>query len=223
MTTTRAEERAASATVAPRREPLSCARIVDAATRYIDRHCIAELSMRKLGAELGVEAMSLYRYFPNKAALLDAVVSAALESVPVPSADDPDWAAAIRAWAGAVRRLARRHPRVFPLLVSLGHDDPRVVVFARSMDAVWRGAGFDPATAARARGAIVAYTLGSTLFELGGSMFRPPGGERQGRDEQGVDAAAGSGPVAAAGAPDHEVDFEFGLELLIEALARKSG
>ena len=51
------------------RAPLSCTRIIDAAVRYVDDNCLDELSMRRLGNELGVEAMSLYRYFPSKAAL----------------------------------------------------------------------------------------------------------------------------------------------------------
>ena len=67
------------------RERLSCERIVDAAVHYIDANCLDDLSMRRLGAELGVEAMSLYRYFPSKAALLEAVVSRMLRDVCLPT------------------------------------------------------------------------------------------------------------------------------------------
>ncbi len=66
------------------RVPLSCTRIIDAAVRYVDDNCLDELSMRRLGSELGVEAMSLYRYFPSKAALLDAVVDRLLSDLVLP-------------------------------------------------------------------------------------------------------------------------------------------
>src|SRR5262245_60436475 len=69
---------------ATRREPLSCVRIIDAAVRYVDDNCLDELSMRRLGSELGVEAMSLYRYFPSKQALLDAVVARLLAGLDMP-------------------------------------------------------------------------------------------------------------------------------------------
>ena len=67
-----------------RREPLSCVRIIEAAVRYVDDNCLDELSMRRLGSELGVEAMSLYRYFPSKGALLDAVVGWLLRDLALP-------------------------------------------------------------------------------------------------------------------------------------------
>ncbi len=48
------------------REPLSRARIADAALGLIDRDGSDGLTMRGLGAELGVEAMSLYRYVDGR-------------------------------------------------------------------------------------------------------------------------------------------------------------
>ncbi|MER6893289.1 TetR family transcriptional regulator, partial [Amycolatopsis sp. NPDC000740] len=56
------------------RAGLTRERVVDAALAFVDEHGIAALSMRKLGAELGVEAMTLYHYVPNKEALLDALI-----------------------------------------------------------------------------------------------------------------------------------------------------
>ncbi|MDQ3880801.1 MAG: TetR family transcriptional regulator, partial [Chloroflexota bacterium] len=97
------------------REPLSRERIVSAAARFIDRHCLADLSMRKLGSDLGVEAMSLYRYFPSKAELLDAVVEEIVADLRLPAPDD-DWRGAVREFARSFRRVGRAHPRAFPLL-----------------------------------------------------------------------------------------------------------
>jgi AcrR family transcriptional regulator len=54
-----------------KRQPLSRRRMLEAAVRFVDREGLEALSMRKLGSELGVEAMSLYHHVPNKGALLD--------------------------------------------------------------------------------------------------------------------------------------------------------
>ena len=76
-------------------------RIVDAAVAYVDHDCLESLSMRRLGAELGVEAMSLYRYFPSKAALLDAVVCRMLAEIalPAPGTGGATWEADVRGYA----------------------------------------------------------------------------------------------------------------------------
>ena len=56
------------------RAGLSRGQVLDAALDLVDRDGVAALSMRRLGAELGVEAMTVYHYLPNKDALLDGIV-----------------------------------------------------------------------------------------------------------------------------------------------------
>jgi len=56
------------------RAGLSREQVLDAALDLVDRDGVGALSMRRLGAELGVEAMTLYHYLPNKDALLDGIV-----------------------------------------------------------------------------------------------------------------------------------------------------
>src|SRR6476469_4949044 len=86
------------------RQPLSRDRIIAAATGYVDANCLDDLSMRRLGSELGVEAMSLYRYFPSKAALLDGVVCSALTDLELPQQGSGEWESDVRAYARSFRR-----------------------------------------------------------------------------------------------------------------------
>jgi AcrR family transcriptional regulator len=150
------------------RLPLSCARIVDAAVRYVDHDCLDGLSMRRLGAELGVEAMSLYRYFPSKAALLDAVVCRLLADVALPA--DPaaaDWEEAVRAYASSFRAVCVAHPRLLPLLVTLGPSNPTLDAIDRRMAATWRSAGLPGDEGDQAQAALQGYLRGSCLQGAG--------------------------------------------------------
>lgn len=48
---------------------------------FIDKHGVAALTMRRLGAQLGVEAMALYRYVPDRESLHDGVVGTVLDEL----------------------------------------------------------------------------------------------------------------------------------------------
>ncbi|MGX1312814.1 AcrR family transcriptional regulator [Streptomyces calvus] len=90
---------------------LTLDRVVDAAIEVADREGIGALSMRRIATELGTGTMSLYRYVPGKAELLDLM----LDRVQRPSENpadlgDGDWRSALQALARATLALYRRHP-----------------------------------------------------------------------------------------------------------------
>ncbi len=99
------------------RPPLSRARVLEAALELIDEHGLDALSMRKLGAALQVEAMSLYNHVSSKEDLLTGVADLLLEMVEIPSAGG-DWRVAVRQLCNAVRQVGVAHPTAFPLLVT---------------------------------------------------------------------------------------------------------
>ena len=101
----------------PQAAPLSRALVLRAALDIVDRDGVDGLSMRRLGGALGRDPMSLYRYAPNKAALLDGVAELVLEQLAVDTAD-ADWESQLRTVAHAYRDLALAHPKVVPLLVT---------------------------------------------------------------------------------------------------------
>src|SRR5437879_13758291 len=91
-----------------RRKPLTTERIVEAAIELIDGEGLDALSMRRLGSALGVEAMSLYRHFPAKTALLDAVVARLLGELAVPAPTVGPWQPSFRALAREIGRASCR-------------------------------------------------------------------------------------------------------------------
>jgi AcrR family transcriptional regulator len=180
------------------RERLSCERIIDAAVQYSDAHCLDDLSMRRLGAELGVEAMSLYRYFPSKAALLEAVVSRLLRDLCLPAPGSADWEPQVRAYARSFRTIARRHPQLIPLLAALGPRNPTLASIHEQMVPLWRSAGLEHDLASRAQCALHGYLTGSSLWDAHRS------------------AATDNGARGHVTVGDEE--FEFGLDVLMRGL-----
>ena len=88
------------------RHALTRRRILDAALALVDSEGLKALSMRRLGAALGVEAMSLYHHFPSKEELLDGLVATVLSEVPLPEATPTGWEDAVRyGFASPFRRI----------------------------------------------------------------------------------------------------------------------
>ena len=199
------------------RRPLSRRRVLEEAVRFVDREGLEALTMRKLGAELGVEAMSLYNHVPNKSALLDGMVEVLLGEVEIPT-QEAGWEERIREGYGAFRRLAHRHPNVFPLLVNRPPE---------TMDGVWlveeflrtlEEAGFGGETALHAFRTLSSYTFGYAMSEIRGFALEP-GGSRPGVQS----LPPGEFPHISELKPylqevDHDAEFEFGLDLILGGL-----
>ena len=99
------------------RTALSRERVLDAAITLADREGIAELSMRRLGQEVGVEAMSLYNHVRNKEELLNGMVDIVFSEIDLPTPDE-DWPTAMRRRAISARQALKRHPWAIGLMES---------------------------------------------------------------------------------------------------------
>src|SRR3954465_526873 len=99
------------------RIPLSRERILGAALDLADEAGVEALTMRRLGEELGVEAMSLYKHVANKDDLLDGMVDLVFAEIELPR-DDDEWRPAMRARAVSARAALNRHPWATALMQS---------------------------------------------------------------------------------------------------------
>jgi AcrR family transcriptional regulator len=165
------------------RRPLDRERVVAAAIAFIDESGLPGLSMRRLGAILGVEAMSLYRYVPGRENLLDAVVEAIMDEMRVDDqvleAPQDGWQDFLQRLAHGVRRVALAHPRAFPLVASRPVEAPWLRPPLRSLRVVecfldgLIAEGFSEMAAVRAYRAFTSFLLGDLLLEvstLGGDV-----------------------------------------------------
>jgi AcrR family transcriptional regulator len=125
------------------RKPLSRDAILEAAVALLDREGLAGLSMRKLGAALGVEAMSLYNHIPSKDALLDGIHERILLSLEQPPAVR-SWQSFVRHQALALHRALITHPHAIPLFATRPASTPAAVERLDRYLQVLLDAGFKP-------------------------------------------------------------------------------
>ena len=148
-----------------RRKPLNREHVLRAAVALADEAGIEALSMRRLGQELGVEAMSLYNHVANKDDLLNGITDLVLREIELPS--DVDWKAALRRSAVSAHEVLRRHPWACNLALSPDRVVPVSVRRADWMLRTLREAGFPPEITYHAFHALDAHILGFTLWQLG--------------------------------------------------------
>ena len=102
---------------ASRRPALDRHQVLTAALELVDADGLDGLTMRALGRKLGRDPMALYRYTPNRSALLDGLVELVLGQLEIPPASR-DWEGQLRRTAHDFRRLTLAHPHVIPLLIT---------------------------------------------------------------------------------------------------------
>jgi AcrR family transcriptional regulator len=141
--------------------------VLDAAVALVDSSGLDALSMRKLGAALDVEAMTLYHYVPNKAALLDGLVEWVVEHTAPPATEALPWDETLRRYAQALRTTLLGHPGVLPLFFT------RPAVTRQTLKAVERGlrvltaAGFELPRALDMINALNIFVVGHAMAEVG--------------------------------------------------------
>lgn len=168
------------------------AQVIDTAIELIAVAGVRGFNMRSLAADLGLSPMGLYRYFPDKDELLDAMVARALEPVASGPAGPGPWQ----------RRLERAMREMFDLLVAnpglaelsaSRFPGPQLDEFRARLYVTLAGAGLGPERERDVLRALTSYVLGFAI----------------------VVPARASGPPGRAEAES----FEFGLGLLMESLA----
>lgn len=149
-----------------RRQPLNRQRVLAAALAYADQHGLAGLTMRRLGAELGVEGMSLYKHVADKDALLDGIVELLWAELPAGPAPGAGWREALRELADGAYAVFGRHPIVAPLMATRNFINIEVLRRYQSYLELLQRAGFGRRGGLDAIGAVVGQGLGYGLLAL---------------------------------------------------------
>jgi AcrR family transcriptional regulator len=147
------------------RVPLNRERVLRAAVAIADERGIESLTMRALGEELGVEAMSLYYYVANKDQLLDGMVDLVYGEIELPS-DEADWKTAIRDVAASAHDALSRHRWAITLMETRTRPGPANLRHHDLVIRTFREAGFSIKHAIHAFSVLDSYISGFALQQL---------------------------------------------------------
>ena len=133
--------------------------------RLVDGHGLEALTMRNLGAELGVEAMALYYHVPDKDAVFDGLVELLMAGIAVPSPAAGEWTDVLHAVYGAFRDRLKAHPNLLPVLTGKPLLTMDVLRIAEAQYATLRRAGFSPEATLDAYRTLGPYLMGYVVTE----------------------------------------------------------
>jgi len=203
-------------------EPLTRQRVLEAALHLIDREGLEGFSMRKLGAMLGVEAMSLYNHVESKRALFDGVIEWLIVQAPSPEQLDGTPREELWAFAHAFRDVLRAHPRVLPLVATSPLRTPATLAILDHLLATIHRAQITGVQAIYALQCLVGFIVGHTWIEIGtppvADLERGPNGPTvwQQFPAASYPTLHALLPEIAQWNPDRE--FDFGLQALFQSL-----
>jgi AcrR family transcriptional regulator len=209
------------------RTPLSRDRILRAALDLSDRDGFEACTMRKLGAQLGVEAMSLYRHVASKEDLLSGLVDLVFAEVEVSEPGTREWRTAMRDRARSHRDAMRRHPWAIGYMEGRVHPGPESLRVHNATLGNLREAGFPFRATVHANSVLDAYVYGFALQE------RDLAAQADGATAKVMREQANHVPemrdypylveamseFSKAGY-DYDDEFAFGLELLLDGIER---
>ncbi|SFH72980.1 TetR/AcrR family transcriptional regulator [Amycolatopsis regifaucium] len=210
----------------PDRPGLSLGRIVAAAIEVADEEGLTALSMRKVAERFGTTTMSLYRYVPGKAELVELMRDAVYGELPLESAAGLGWRAGLERWARRARELHRRHPWLVHSAGTRRLPGPNIMAgYDHALDVASRS-GLPPAQVIAVVNLVggfvesVARQVGETaeLQRSTGVSHERWWSERESLFER-LDACPALGKLWRSGGMDAPLDpFEFGLQRTLDGV-----
>jgi AcrR family transcriptional regulator len=226
-----------------KRQPLSRDRLLAAAVEIADAEGVAAVTMRRVSAAVGVEAMSLYHHLPGKEGLLDGLVDTVgaevaeqiriIEEADLETGVSLDWQATLRRRFLTARKVMLKHPWAPGLMGSRTSIPPSAFAIYESLLATMIEAGFSYHLAHRAL-----HSFGSMPLGFVQELFNPAaaGGDADNEMAEAELAAMAeilphmTAMVAAElhdnnddvlGWCDSQSEFEFTLDLILDGFARQ--
>ena len=215
---------------APREEPqapLSRERVLRAAVELADQGGVESLSMRKLGRELGVEAMSLYNHVRNKDVLLDGIADLLVGEIDL-RRRAADWKSALRHQVIAARAVLLRHPWAPGVLQSRTQLSPAILRYMDVVIGILREGGFSIDQAHHAMHIMGSRVLGFTQDLFVGSkepVTEPEVAavlalELKEKYPYVTEMAMAVSHGGGLGGCDDNVEFELAIDLILDGLER---
>ena len=195
---------------------------------YADEHGLEELSMRKLGQELGVEAMSLYYHVSNKDEILDGMVDHVIAQIEMQPGGD-DWKTGMRRQIMAAREVMSRHQWAIEVLETRNTMSPVIMRYFDTVGGLFRQGGFSVDLMHHAM-----HALGSRVLGFTRELFDDSADDEPLMDEAAVKHLQEGFPNIAAiveeiqhqeetivgSGCDDDIEYRFALDILLDGLER---
>jgi AcrR family transcriptional regulator len=207
-------------TARPSRPGLSRDYIVATALALLDREGLKGLSMRRLGAELGVDPMAVYYHLPKKAGLFDAVVEAIYNEVALPTMPSTrTWRDQVEWFGHQLRSVLCRHPNALPIVGTRPIFTPSMLAMLDEGLGAITAHGVSDLDALDILNCVATFTIGHALAEVG----EPVGGATATPEEMIELARSGTYPnvqrVFASGYEFRADDqYALGLSAMLDGL-----
>jgi AcrR family transcriptional regulator len=212
------------------RRTLTEEEIMEAALELLDEGGAGAASVRGIAARVGVAPNAVYTYFPDKAAVIKAIVEHLLGQVDLAVYSDRNvpWRQRIESLALELRERLTTHPGAVNLMIGGPMDGPRALALNEHLMETLRDSGLDPAEAARASYLLIVYVFGSIALEaaeLGGGLSGISEAERISTRMAGFSAIpAGQFPLSAGAAKIMAAyvsteQYRWGLKKVLDGLA----
>ena len=192
---------------------------------------LAPVTMQAVSARLGLTTMAVYRYFPNKEALYDAIVDAGMGLPPKPSDPPDEWRAELTRWAHAKRDMMCARPWLAELPFVAAPHGPNWLAWLEGLAAPLYRAGFRGELLGQMLGVVDGFTRGASDTSISLARARA-----QGISEQQWAAAVGADLGRAIGDPRYpafasiltappqgrprnmQEGFDFGLQRVLDGI-----
>ncbi|WP_458780553.1 TetR/AcrR family transcriptional regulator [Arthrobacter sp. D3-16] len=205
--------------------------IMGAALELLDEGGVSAASVRGIAARVGVAPNAVYTYFPDKAAVVKAIVEHLLGQVDLAVFSDRKvpWRQRIESLALELRERLTAHPGAVNLMIGGPMDGPRALALNEHLMETLRDSGLDAEEAAKASYLLIVYVFGSIALETAELGGRPGGsseGERIASRLEGFSAIpAGTFPMSAGAAKTmagyvSTEQYAWGLHKVLDGITR---
>ncbi|MEZ4502279.1 MAG: TetR/AcrR family transcriptional regulator [Dehalococcoidia bacterium] len=219
-------------TGSPARTPLSRERVLHAAVALADAEGLPSLSMRRLGQELGVEAMSLYNHVASKDDVLDGVVDLVMQEIEVEPSDGAGWQASVRRSVLAAREVLTRHSWMPAVIETRTTPTPAMMAYMDAMIGRFLAGGFSVDLTHHALHVLGSRVLGFTqeLYDDDGPasgsaedamlLFQQMASQYPNMARMFQEVLHDTDDAILGDGCDSDAEFVFGLDLILDGLER---
>ena len=207
------------------RRTLTRRQVMGVAVALADAHGIEAVSMRRLGRELGVEAMSLYTHVRGKEDLLSGMVELVMEQLPRP-AETEDWKAALRTTILGARSVLLQHPWSPAVIETRSEPGMLMLAHYNAVMGILRRGGFSLELTHHALHLLGSRLLGFTQDLFDDSPDLPSDALSTLADRLRpslpyvAEMAVGASHDGGLGGCDTDVEFRFALDVILDGLER---